>query len=142
MAPNFDTTTGALSESPRKCVLLVEDELLIRMIVSDELREAQYDVIEAINGDEALTILTSPVHIDAIVSDVHMPGSIDGIGVLDAARELFPHVPVIIISGHFGREEAMARGAYEFLRKPFAVEGVVNAVSYALSPPDDGPTCP
>jgi DNA-binding NtrC family response regulator len=112
---------------------MVEDEMLIRMMVSDELREENFDVIEATSADEAMTILRSPAHVDVIVSDVRMPGSIDGIGLLIAVRDLFPTLPVIIVSGHSNHDEAMTNGAREFLRKPFALEGVVNAVRSALS---------
>lgn len=61
---------------------MVEDEFLIRVWASDELRDAGYDVIEAFNADEALTVLKSHVRVDLIISDVRMPGSFDGMGLL------------------------------------------------------------
>jgi DNA-binding NtrC family response regulator len=100
MVPSSDVPGGALFTSARKCVLLVEDELLIRMIVSDELRDAGYHVIEAANADEALVILTSKVPIDLIISDVRMPGALDGIGLLAIVRSTSATLPVIITSGH------------------------------------------
>ena len=86
MAPSSDTPLGAPFSTGRKCILVVEDELLIRLIVSDELRDAGYDVIEAFNADEALTVLRSLVRVDLVISDVRMPGSLDGLGLLAEVR--------------------------------------------------------
>lgn len=98
----------------RKCVLVVEDELLIRMFLSDELRDAGFHVIEAFNADEALVVLRSVVP-DIIVSDVRMPGSLDGIGLLAAVRETFPTLPVIITSAHLQPALAVSDGAVLFM---------------------------
>jgi DNA-binding NtrC family response regulator len=116
-------------------VLVVEDELLIRLIVSDELREAGYDVIEAFNADEALTILRSPAPVDLIISDVRMPGSVDGLGLLVFVREAFPEIPVILTSGHLEAAHALASGAIQFLPKPFGLEVILGAVQNALKGP-------
>jgi CheY-like chemotaxis protein len=133
MTPSSDVPPGKPEASPRKCILVVEDELLIRIMVSDELRDAGYDVIEACSADEAVTILTSPVRIDLIVSDVRMPGSLDGLGLLSVARERFPALPVIITSGHLEPAEAITKGANQFVPKPFPVEWVLKAVQDELA---------
>ena len=133
MAPNYIAPPGDPLSTPRKCILIVEDELLIRVLVADELRDAGYDVIEACNADEALTILRSSMHIDLILSDVRMPGAIDGIGLLGIVKETLPSLPVIITSGHLEPAHAMSRGANQFLPKPCPMEWVVKAVHAQLA---------
>lgn len=132
MIPSSDVPSCEPSASPRKRVLVVEDELLIRIMVSDELRDAGYDVIEAFNADEAVIILSSAVHIDVIVSDVRMPGSLDGMALLGVVRERFPALPVIITSGHLEPTEAIAKGANKFVPKPYAGDWIVRAVQDEL----------
>lgn len=113
------------------CILVVEDEFVIRMLLADELRDAGYQVIEASNADEALKVIQG-VTPDAIISDVRMPGSIDGMGLLAAVRKALPGMPVIIMSAHAQPEVVMAAGANQFLAKPFSMGAVVEAVSQEL----------
>ena len=132
MAPSSDRPLGAPFGTGRKCVLVVEDELLIRLIVSDELRDAGYDVIEAFNADEALTVLRSLVRVDLIISDVRMPGTLDGLGLLAEVGTAFPKLPVIMTSGHLEPGLALTNGAVAFLTKPYALEALVSVVEKAL----------
>jgi DNA-binding NtrC family response regulator len=101
-------------------------------MLSDELRDADYHVIEAFNADEALEILRSVVP-DLIVSDVRMPGSLDGMGLLAAVRVTDPTLPVIITSGHLEPTLALSGGASRFIAKPYEMESVVNAVRHELA---------
>jgi DNA-binding NtrC family response regulator len=133
MVPVSDTTQGAPYAAARDCILVVEDEFLIRMIVSDELRDADYDVIEACNADEALVILKSPVPVCLIISDVRMPGSMDGLGLLAEVRAVSPTLPVIITSGHLEPRLAIADGATRFLGKPYALDAIIGAVREELA---------
>ena len=132
MAPSSDTPLEAPFGTGRKCVLVVEDELLIRLILSDELRDAGYDVIEAFNADEALTVLRSLVRVDLIISDVRMPGTVDGLGLLAEVRAAFPKLPVIMTSGHLEPRLALTNGATAFLTKPYGLEAMVSVVQKAL----------
>ncbi len=77
------THSGALADPDREAatLLLVEDEVLIRLTVADYLRDCGYHVIEASNAQEALSVLTSDIDIDIVFSDVQMPGTIDGFGL-------------------------------------------------------------
>ena len=113
------------------CILVVEDEFLIRMLLADELREVGYQVIEASSADEALEILGC-VTPDAIVSDFRMPGSLDGLGLLKVVRETSPGLPVIIMSGDAPSEEALAAGANQFVAKPFTLTSIVEAVRHEV----------
>lgn len=116
----------------RTCILVVEDEFLIRFMLSDSLRDAGYHVIEASNADEALTLLENIVpHL--ILSDVRMPGSIDGIGLLAKVRIKHPSLPVIIASAHLERTVAIAAGAADFIAKPYTSELIVQTVETELA---------
>lgn len=132
MVPRSDTPRGAPSAARRSRILLVEDEFLIRMMLSDVLRDADFDVIEASNADEALEILKSPIRIDLMISDVRMPGSMDGLGLLAIVRTTLPILPVIITSAHLEPMLAITDGATQFVAKPFSLEFVVEAVRAEL----------
>ena len=87
------------SEAVRKKVLIVEDEVLIRLVLAHDLRKAGFTVIEAATGDEAVTILQAVAEIGVIVTDVRMPGTIDGLALARFATQLTPHIRVVIASG-------------------------------------------
>jgi DNA-binding NtrC family response regulator len=137
MLPSSNALDGAPSAQGRRRVLVVEDEFLIRLLVCDELREAGYHVIEAIDGDEALSFLQHPIQLDLILSDVRMPGSIDGLGLLTYVKANLPALPVILMSGHLERGLAMSSGAAEFLAKPFSLNVVTDAVRLELEKSHD-----
>lgn len=128
MAACSNAPLGASAISARSRILVVEDEVLIRFMVSDELREAGYDAIEACNADEAVAILESRVSVDLVISDVRMPGTIDGLGLLAFIRASFPDLPVIMMSGHLEPRLAMIDGATQFVAKPFLLDAVLKAV--------------
>ena len=129
----MESASVALAVTPRGlgCILVVEDEFLIRMLLADELRDVGYQVIEASTADEGLEVLLG-VTPDAIISDVKMPGSIDGLGLLEAVREKSPGLPVIIMSADAHPDIAIAAGANQFVAKPFKVGVIVEAVRHEL----------
>ena len=113
-------------------ILVVEDEFLIRVMVSDTLREVGLNVIEASSADEAISILQTGITIDLLFSDVRMPGSIDGLGLLKYSLENFPSLPVIITSGHLLPADALAKGAKHFLGKPYSFDDATAVVEREL----------
>lgn len=114
-------------------LLVVEDEIFIRLCVCDVLRDAGYDVVEAVSGDEALDILKSGLPIDLVFSDVRMPGATDGLALLAFVREHLASLPVILTSGHLSPEIALADGAAQFLAKPFKVEDALKVIELEAS---------
>lgn len=115
------------------CILVVEDEFLVRIMVSDALRDGGFSVIEASNADEAICILNSGVLIHLMLSDVRMPGSMDGLGLLEYSLEKFPTLPVIITSGHLFPREALGKGARHFLGKPYMIDHAIRLVGLELA---------
>ena len=134
MSSSLETSGEAALVPMRKCILVVEDELLIRMMLSDELRDVGYQVIEASDADEALVILGA-VGPDLIISDVRMPGSLDGLELLALVRNTHPTLPVIITSGHLPPKQALIEGATRFVAKPYSLEQVVQMAQDVIERP-------
>jgi DNA-binding response OmpR family regulator len=83
-----------------RSVLLVEDEVLVRLSIADELRQAGLTVLEAANADEASTVLEShSQRVGLVLTDIQMPGRIDGRGLVRLVRERYADVRVIVLTG-------------------------------------------
>ena len=112
-------------------ILVVEDEILVRLAIADYLRECGYKVHEAVNAQEALAMLQSPeVAIDIVFSDVQMPGDMDGFGLARWIRANKPGVQVILTSG-IERSADIAASLCEagpLLMKPYPPQDVVDRI--------------
>jgi two-component system, response regulator PdtaR len=107
-------------------ILLVEDEVLVRLVVADRLRSEGMRVIEAKSGDEALWLLASTEQIDLVVTDIRMPGTIDGVTLAQFAKKEY-RLPVILASAHY--EALLPTGiADAFFAKPYDMDRVFAAV--------------
>jgi DNA-binding response OmpR family regulator len=113
-------------EEPPVRILVVEDDPLIREFVVQALRDEGYEVIHAATGEEALAWCGRRVA-DVLVTDVRLPGSIDGWQIAECCRELDPELPVIYASGFSPVAPRPVAGSM-FLRKPFPPEEVIRAV--------------
>ncbi len=89
-------------------VLVVEDEAIIRMILAEELEDAGFAVVEADGADAAVAAFAGRSDIGVVVTDVRMPGSMDGIGLARWMRQHAPTVPIIITSGFAAPPDATA----------------------------------
>ena len=89
------------------CILVVEDNELIRMILVEELRDFGYRVEESETADQALGLLAEiDRKLSLLVTDIHMPGAADGIALAAHVREQYPDVPIIYTTG---RPDALAQ---------------------------------
>nr|WP_319494512.1 sigma-54 dependent transcriptional regulator [uncultured Desulfobacter sp.] len=115
-------------------ILIVDDEKHYPMIIGEVLSEEGYTPFTASSGMEALDILnTQPI--DLVLSDVKMPG-MSGIDLLEKAKQIKPDLPVIIMTAFGSVEkavEAMHKGAYTFILKPFENEALIAHIAKALS---------
>ena len=114
-------------------ILVVEDEILIRFILADSLRDIGFQVLEAGDGDEGLQILNSGQVIDLIVTDVRMPGEVDGMELTRRSKSLAPGRPVIVCSAHLYECEAFP--ADEFLAKPYSIAALAEAIARLIGDP-------
>lgn len=108
-------------------VLVVEDEILIRLALADHLRDTGLTVYEAANGAEAIDLLTHHGNeIDAIFSDIMMPGAVDGLALLSWTAQHCPDVPVILTSGAPGKSTMIddLTSAGRFFMKPYDMDRV------------------
>ena len=118
-------------DTPLQTVLVVEDEVLVRLVIADYLRECGYQVYEAVNADEAVAVLQSPeVSIDIVFSDVQMPGAMDGFGLARWVRANKPGVQVILTSGPERSAEIAGTlcEAGPLLEKPYPPQDVVDRI--------------
>ena len=112
-------------------ILVVEDEVLVRVLVAEELRLAGFSVIEAGRADEALTFIKADEQVDLVFSDIQTPGSLNGLQLAETVRDKYPDIPVILTSGnalpgHVGMVEA-------FVPKPYDVTQTIALMSAILA---------
>jgi len=126
---------GVASELPEAAtnavVLVVEDEPAVRMIVVDVLSDLGYAVLQADNGQSGLTILESGAHINLLLTDVGLPGGMNGRQLADVARQRRPDLKVLFVTG-YAESTAVGGGrmerGMELMTKPFAVAALAAKV--------------
>jgi CheY-like chemotaxis protein len=109
-----------LVESERPVVLIVEDELLLRMNAVDMIEAAGFEVVEAANADEAIEILEARRDIGVVFTDIQMPGSMDGLKLVRAVRGRWPPIKIVATSGHVGVAQTDLPEGGRFLPKPYS----------------------
>jgi signal transduction histidine kinase len=122
-AANFPEASESLGDG--EVVLVIDDEPSIRMLITDVLSDTGYSVLEASDGPAGLRVLQSAARIDLLITDVGLPGGMNGRQVADAARTLRPDLRVLFITG-YAENALMGNGHLEkgmhVLAKPFEVE--------------------
>jgi CheY-like chemotaxis protein len=112
--------------------LIVEDEMLVRMVLVDTLMDDGFEVIEATSGDEALLALNRRPDVDLVISDVEMPGSINGFALAQRIAADRPAVSIIVVSGREApRAGDLPEGA-SFIAKPFRPDAVLLAANLLI----------
>jgi CheY-like chemotaxis protein len=109
-----------ISEARRPVILIVEDELLIRMNAVEMIEEAGFEVIEAASADEAIAILEARLDITVVFTDIQMPGSMDGLKLAAAVRDRWPPVKIVATSGHVKLGPGDLPEGGRFLQKPYS----------------------
>lgn len=113
-------------------ILIVEDEVLLRFLLADELRAAGHAVVEALDAEEALTVLAGPRPIALVITDIRMPGAFDGEELVRRLRADHPHVKVLIASAH--APSADLAGAVDgHFSKPYELPALVARVKSLLA---------
>lgn len=105
-------------------VLVVEDEALIRFNISDHLAHTGHEVLEATTAAEAFEVLESEEDVGIIITDIDMPGPVDGLMLAKFATERWPHLRVIVISGQHKADATDLPDDTAFLSKPFDLEDI------------------
>jgi len=112
-------------ESHKPVILLVEDNVLVRFTTADILREEGFDVLEAVDSSEALALLTTGHPLDLIITDIRMPGSMDGVQLAGVIKNVRPNLPVALLSSHLEHDQHQAD---VFIPKPYDPDQLVEVV--------------
>jgi PAS domain S-box-containing protein len=129
-----------LMKAPRsstgETVLIVDDEPMVRLLITEVLQELGYAAIEAADGASGLKILLSDTHLDLLISDVGLPGGMNGRQMADAARLARPDLKVLFITG-YAENAAVGNGNLEegmhVMTKPFPMELLASRIKAIIS---------
>jgi len=113
-------------------VLIIENEMMIRLGAIDLVLSAGYEALDARNADEAIRILESRHDIDLVFTDVQMPGTIDGIKLANFIRGRWPPVKLLVASGNAILEESSLPSGSRFFSKPYDDHAITDAMAKLL----------
>jgi two-component sensor histidine kinase/CheY-like chemotaxis protein len=106
-------------------VLVVEDEMVLRMRAVDIVEDAGFTAVEAVNAEEALSILESRSDISLLFSDIQMPGSMDGLKLAHAVHNRWPSIKIILVSGQVKLTESDTPADSRFFGKPLEAKQMI-----------------
>lgn len=124
---------------PQPTILVVDDEPAVRSYVGNILRREGYQLVEAVDGVDAMERAHQAPRVDLVVTDIRMP-RMDGIALARAITEYRPHTPILYISGYPFDSEATGQpeGICASLAKPFTRRALLDAVAKCLPAPAAG----
>ena len=125
-----------MSVDAQDVVLIVEDEPLIMMLLSDYLSGEGYRVLQAENGEQAFEILATRPHLDLMITDYRLPGGISGVMIAEPAVKLRPDLKVIFISGYpaeIAESGSPIATRAPILAKPFTMETLHTQIEKLLA---------
>jgi CheY-like chemotaxis protein len=111
--------------APPAVVLVVEDEMLLRMRAVDMVEDAGFTSVEAVDADEAVAILESRSDIALLFTDIQMPGSMDGLKLAHAVHQRWPPIKIILVSGQLKLANADLPADSRFFGKPLEAEEMI-----------------
>src|ERR1700735_3123549 len=123
------------SQNRAPTVLIVDDEVLIRLVLGDFLKGCGFDIVEAGNAAEAVEIIEQGgVKVDLVFSDIRMPGEMDGFGLAKWVREYHSDLPVFLASGDVGKTNIAHELCAEeqLFAKPYDLDEVANKIRQAV----------
>ena len=106
-------------------VLVVEDEMVLRMRAVDIVEDAGFIPIEAVSADEAMAILEARDDISLLFTDIQMPGSMDGLKLAHAAHRRWPHIKIVLVSGQIAVTDEDKPDDSRFFPKPLEIQQMV-----------------
>lgn len=122
-----------MTDTPQQPLLIVEDEMFIRMIAADALEDRGFSIVEAGDAREALEILERSPEIALIFTDINMPGDLDGLDLAEEVAKRWPHIEIIVTSGGVRLGSADIPDSGMFLPKPYATDQLVKLVQEQLA---------
>ncbi len=122
-----------MDQATDKTILIVEDELFVRMIGADALEEAGYAVLEAGSADEALQVLEKADHVEVLFTDIRMPGSMDGLRLAEVVHERWPNIRILVTSGDVRPSPDDIPDDGRFLAKPYRFQSLSRELDTLLT---------
>lgn len=122
-----------IARAHRPAILIVEDDPIIRWSGAETLMDARFEVLEAGNAAEALTLLENHGGVSVLFTDIDMPGKMDGLDLARIAAHRWPWIHIIVASG---RREAQARHMPDngrFIPKPYMPEQIIRDIDALLA---------
>jgi CheY-like chemotaxis protein len=119
-----------------KTILVVDDDVFTRLAIADDLMRAGFHVIQAATADEALKVLQSAIKVDLVTTDIHMPGSMDGLRLAQRLRELRSELKIIVLSSDAEAARASSVGDL-FIDKPYGSDHLVRSVNQLMGCEND-----
>jgi two-component system, response regulator PdtaR len=113
-------------------ILIVEDELLVGGYLNTVLTDSGYEVIAAADADEAIAILEAREDIRIMITDINMPGSMDGLRLAAAVRKRWPPIKIIVATGKDRPADHQMPEHSQFLAKPYSPTAVLSAVRHSI----------
>lgn len=126
------TDVPAAGQARTNRVMVVEDDFLIRLTLSEVLADEGYEVVEAGSGDEAVAVLAETADIDVLLTDIQLPGSLDGLALVAQVRQRRPDLPVIFMTGRPDTRTSQDPRDL-FIAKPYLPSEICAAVRELLS---------
>lgn len=117
----------------KRVILIVEDEVIIRSVVAEHLRDADFTVVEAANAAEAIAVLSTQTHIDLVFSDITMPGEMDGVSLARWIGEWRAEIPILMTSGAAVIDESSPISRLPFMREPYDLEDIEERIRRLLA---------
>jgi CheY-like chemotaxis protein len=115
-------------------VLVVEDEMLLRMRAVDMVEEAGFTSVEAVDADQAVAILESRSDIALLFTDIQMPGSMDGLKLAHAVRKRWPPIKIILVSGQLKLADLELPADSRFFGKPLEAKVMIAQMRSMICP--------
>jgi CheY-like chemotaxis protein len=115
-------------------VLVVEDEMLLRMRAVDMVEEAGFTSVEAVDADQAVAILESRSDIALLFTDIQMPGSMDGLKLAHAVRKRWPPIKIILVSGQLKLTDLELPADSRFFGKPLEAKVMIAQMRSMICP--------
>jgi DNA-binding NtrC family response regulator len=131
------TPSDAPRDSPQSAaaptVLVVDDDVIVRVAICENLRDAGFQVLEAASAHDAVGVMLADMPIHALVTDLRMPGAMDGFGLGLAARSASPDLKILVMSSFLPESTGARLSPFAFIEKPFRPQVLIDRLREMLS---------
>jgi len=133
-----DAPPNASQPAQTRTVLVVDDDIFVRVAISENLRDAGFQVLEAASAHDAVGVMLADMPIHALVTDLQMPGAMDGFGLGLAARSASPDLKILVMSSFLPESTGARLSPFAFIEKPFRPQVLIDRLREMLGEEDGG----